>query len=204
MHFTSAAGKEKGQVCISPAFPKLGHWLSLSLAQMSLDLVSFADLTMSESCHGCSVLWVAWAPRLVSLSQIKHCRQCFGHRRPLTQPHKSHSRLALSLSLSLCSLTSWALVQAIPKPRKAPGAPSVQVSSWQHWLLPLGTWAWTAVCHRYVSPQQLPPNFVTAAVSQDMATVPARKGTFYPAETGQQFKWGNVITHTSVWPSNGI
>lgn len=52
--------------------------------------------------------------------------------------------------------------------------------------------------------QQLPPNFVTAAVSQDMATVPARKGTFYPAETGQQFKWGNVITHTSVWPSDGI
>lgn len=55
-----------------------------------------------------------------------------------------------------------------------------------------------------LSTQQLPPNFVTAAVSQDMATVPARKGTFYPAETGQQFKWGSVITHTSVWPSNGI
>lgn len=52
--------------------------------------------------------------------------------------------------------------------------------------------------------QQLPPHFVTAAVSQDMATVPARKGTFYPAETDQQFKWGNVITHTSIWPSNGI
>ena len=49
-------------------------------------------------------------------------------------------------------------------------------------------------------PRQLPPNFVTAAVSQDTATLPARKGTLYPAETGQQFKWGNVITHTYIWP----
>lgn len=39
-----------------------------------------------------------------------------------------------------------------------------------------------------LSAQQLPPNFVTAAVSQDTATLPARKGTFYPAETGRQFK----------------
>lgn len=142
-----------------------------------------------------------WAPRPVSLSQIKHCRQCFRQRQPLTQPHKSHLHLALSLSLSLHPLTRQALVQAVPNPRKAP---SVQAGP--RVLLPSGTWARTALCHRDVSPVHAAaaPDFVTAAVSQDMATVPARKGTFYPAETGQQFKWGNVITHTSVWPSDGI
>lgn len=88
------------------------------------------------------------------------------------------------------------LVQAIPKPRKAPGAPGAGDPQERCLLLP-GTWPWAAVCHKHVIPPlwQLPPNFVTAAVSQDTATLPARKGTFYPAETGRQFKWGNVITH---------
>lgn len=142
----------------------------------------------------------------MSLSQIKHCRQCFGQQRPLTQPRQSHLHLALSLSPSLYSLTGQAPVQAGPKPRKALGAPSVQASPQQQWLLHWvpGLGRPCATDTSVLFTQQLPPNFVTAAVSQDMATVPARKGTFYPVETGQQFKWGNVITHTSIWPSNGI
>lgn len=45
-----------------------------------------------------------------------------------------------------------------------------------------------------LSTQQLPPKFVTAAVSQDRTMIPAKKGTLYPAEAGRQFKQGNVVT----------
>lgn len=45
-----------------------------------------------------------------------------------------------------------------------------------------------------LSMQQLPPKFVTAAVSQDRAMISAKKGALCPAEAGRQFKQGNVVT----------
>jgi len=131
-------------------------------------LVSFAHLAVSKSCSWGSVLCGEHGhpdgQRLLSLSQTKRytagsASGSDGHRFKLYQ---SPERLWV-LQVHGQALGSTASCHQVPGLRR-PCATSTSV----------------------LSTQQLPPNFVTAAISQDTATLPARKGTFYPAETGQQ------------------
>lgn len=170
---------------------------------MSLDLVSFANLAISKSCSWSRVLCKEYGhpdgqrPLSLSQSKLSTAGSASGNDSP-----------SPGLENSICTwLEPFSIPLIPPQPGTGSSYTKAQKGSWvsQHVNEPFAA---RPPATRYLaSGSHVPqirqssqhgscPLTATAAVSQDTATLPARKGTFYPAETGQQFKWGNVITHT--------